>query len=69
MSEANVAVRLVFADHGAFHDVLVHLPVEVLARYDRIIDALREDGTITGALYVDSRRLIAAYREQDSAGE
>lgn len=63
MSETRVPVRLVFADRGSFHDLVVHLPEDVLGRYDRIIDALREDLQITGEIYVDTRRLVAAYRE------
>lgn len=55
------AVKLVFADRGAFHDVVVQLPTDVLTRHDRIIDALREEPSITGALFVDLRRLVAAY--------
>jgi hypothetical protein len=62
VSDTRVSVRLVFADRGSFHDVLVELPESVLSRYDRIIDALREDPSITGELYVDTRRLVAAYR-------
>lgn len=54
------AVRLVFADGGSFHELVVHLPTEVLVRYERLIDALREEPAIIGELYVDSRRLVAA---------
>lgn len=61
MSENRVPVRLVFADRGSFHDLVVRLPADVLDRYDRIIDALREDLAITGEIYVDTRRLVAAY--------
>lgn len=61
MAEQRVAVRLVFADRGSFHDVVVHLPGPVLERYPRLIDALREDPTITEQVYVDLRRLVAAY--------
>ena len=53
-------VKLVFADRGAFHDVVVQLPADVLARHERIIDALREEPIITGEVYVDLRRLVAA---------
>jgi hypothetical protein len=63
MSAARVSVRLVLADHGSFHDVIVDLPAGALDRYERIIDALREDPVITAELYVDSRRLVAAYRQ------
>lgn len=61
-----VAVRLVFADRGSFHDLLVHLPGEVLGGYERLIDALREDPSITGEMFVDPRRLVAAYIEPGS---
>ncbi len=60
---ARVPVRLVFADRGAFHETTVRLPSEVLARYERIIDALREDAEITAGMYVDARRLVAAFVE------
>jgi hypothetical protein len=65
MSGGRVPIRLVFADRGSFHDLLVELPESVLGRYERIIDALREDPTITGELYVDTRRLVAAYRAEN----
>jgi hypothetical protein len=61
------SVRLVFADRGAFHDVVVQLPAEVLARHERIIDALREEPSITGEVYVDLRRLVAAYVVTDES--
>ena len=56
-----VQVKLVFADDGEFHDLVVPLPAAVLERYGRIIDALREDPQITTRIYVDRRRLVAAY--------
>lgn len=61
-----VPVRLVFADRGAFHETTVRLPADVLARYERIIDALREDARITAGMYVDARRLVAAFVESES---
>lgn len=60
-------VRLVFADRGAFHEVDVQLPADVLSRHERIIDALREEPSITGEVYVDLRRLVAAYVVQEGA--
>ena len=54
-------VKLVFADRGAFHDVVVHVAADVLARHERIIDALREEPSITGEVFIDMRRLVAAY--------
>lgn len=65
--DRRVAVRLVFADRGSFHDVVVHLPAGVIERYGRIIDALREDPAITAEMFVDRRRLVAAYVEPDTA--
>jgi hypothetical protein len=62
VSDVRVKVRLVFADRGSFHDVEITLPADVLNRYERIIDAIRADPTITAELFVDSRRLVAAYR-------
>lgn len=58
-----VNVRLVFADHGSFHETTVRLPADVLARYDRLVDALREDEAITAGIYIDRRRLVAAFIE------
>lgn len=68
MAEATrrVPVRLVLADRGSFHDLVVHLPADVLARYERLIDALREDPVITGEIFVDSKRLVAACLEPEA---
>lgn len=60
---ARVPVRLVFADRGSFHETTVQLPADVLARYERLIDALRGDEAITAEIYVDARRLVAAFIE------
>lgn len=67
MSESNgrVPIRLVFADRGVFHEVVVHLPGQILEGYERLIDALREEPGITGDIFVDPRRLVAAYRESE----
>lgn len=64
-----VAVKLVFADRGAFHDLVVYLPYDVLARHERIIDALREEPSITGEVYVDLRRLVAAHIVPEENGK
>ncbi|MBX6365947.1 MAG: hypothetical protein IRZ00_19035 [Gemmatimonadetes bacterium] len=66
-ANARIPVRLVFADHGSFHEVVVQLPADLLGRYERIIDALREDDAITSEIYVDSRRLVAAFIENAAA--
>lgn len=67
MNDRKISVKLVFADRGSFHDVTVQLPAEVVARYTRIIDALREDPEVTAQMYVDRRRLVAAYIDEQDA--
>ncbi len=64
-----VTVRLVFADEGAFHELDVDLPADVLARHERLIDALREEPDILGSVYVDYRRLVAAHRVSDTGDD
>lgn len=53
-------VRLVFADRGSFHDLMIDVPADVIAQYPRLIDALREDHRIAAGVYIDFRRLVAA---------
>jgi hypothetical protein len=60
MSEAVMQVKLVFADRGSFHDLIIDVPADVRQRYPRLIDALREDPRITTDTYIDFRRLVAA---------
>ena len=60
MSEDVVQVKLVFADRGSFHDLIIEVPADVRQRYPRLIDALREDPRITSDTYIDFRRLVAA---------
>ena len=60
-----VRVRLVFADQGTFHAETVHVPVDMLDRYDRLVDLLREEEAVTRQLYVDMGRLVSAYVESD----
>lgn len=67
MNDARIAVRLVFADSGSFHELVVRLPEAVLARHERLIDALREDPEITEEVFIDTRRLVAAFREAGEA--
>jgi hypothetical protein len=55
-----VTVRLVFADQGTFHAETVRVPAEVLGRYDRLIDLLREAEDVTRQMYVDLNRLVSA---------
>jgi len=63
MNEGTVQVKLVFADRGSFHEMFVQVPADVLDRYERIIDALREDPEVTHIIHVDPKRLVAAYVE------
>lgn len=53
-------VRLVFADEGTFHAETIEVPQERLERYERLIDLLREDPSVTRAVYLDLRRLVSA---------
>ena len=56
-----VPVRLVFADQGTFHAETVHVPAGVLSQYDRLVDMLREEESVTRQMYVDMSRLVSAY--------
>ena len=58
---ATVPVRLVFADQGTFHAETVRVPATVLGEYDRLIDLLREEESVTREIYVDLDRLVSAY--------
>ena len=68
MSDERIPVRLVFADRGSFHELVVRLPAEVLSHYERIIDAIREDPAITAEMFVDRRRLVAAFVDVGAGG-
>jgi hypothetical protein len=58
-------VRLVFADGGAFHTETVRVPVDKLGQYERLVDLLREEPSVTRQMFVDVRRLVSAYVESD----
>lgn len=58
-------VRLVFADEGTFHTETVHIPVARIAEYERLIDLLREDATVSRQMYVDLKRLVSAFVVED----
>ena len=55
------AVKLVFAEGGAFHDVVIVIPAATLGRHPRLIDVLREDEELATTLFVNFRRLVAAH--------
>jgi len=58
-------VRLVFADQGTFHAETVHVPLATLGQYDRLIDLLREDESVTRQMYLDLGRLVSAFVVED----
>lgn len=60
MSDA-VTVRLLFVDEGSYHHEDVSIPSDVLDRYDRLIDCLREEPAVLKHVYVDVERLCAAH--------
>jgi hypothetical protein len=61
MANESVRVRLVFADEGTFHAETVEVPGERLQEYERLIDLLREEPSVTRGVYVDLDRLVSAY--------
>ncbi len=61
MSAATVKVRLVFADHGAFHTEEIELPVASVRAHERLVDCLREDAKVLARVHVDPARLCAAF--------
>lgn len=60
MESPTVPVRLVFADEGTFHAETVSVPLDKIQEYDRLIDLLREDPSVTRQMYVDLKRLVSA---------
>jgi len=54
-------VRLVFADEGTFHAETIRVPIDRLRDYERLIDMIREDPSVTRQMYVDPKRLVSAY--------
>ena len=61
MSAATVKVRLVFADHGAFHREEIDIPIASLRAHERLVDCLREDPAVLRRVHVDASKLCAAY--------
>lgn len=53
-------VRLLFADEGTFHSVTIDVAADRLGEYERLIDLLREEPSVTKEVYVDMRRLVSA---------
>ena len=61
-ADETATVRLVFVDKGVYHHEDIQLPRAGLDASDRLIDCIREDPDVLGGLYVDLKRLCAAYR-------
>lgn len=59
-ADASVTVRLLFVDDGEYHHEKVRLPAGAVARYERLIDCLREEPEVLARLYVDVERLCSA---------
>lgn len=68
MSGETTGVRLLFVDEGSYHHERVRIPTEVLDRYDRLIDCLREDPAVLNRVYVDVDRLCSATVVDDEGG-
>ena len=54
-------IRVLFVDGGASHQETLSLPRELVERYDRLIDGLREDPAVLKQVYIDVDRLAAAW--------
>ncbi|HWV58815.1 MAG TPA: hypothetical protein VNZ57_15270 [Longimicrobiales bacterium] len=61
MSDSLLPVRIVVADNGSFRDLTLRLPPAAIERHERLIDAIREDPEINASIFIDSRRLVAAW--------
>ena len=61
MANASVRIRLVFADEGTFHAETIEVPADRLQDYERLIDLLREEPSVTRGVYVDLDRLVSAH--------
>jgi hypothetical protein len=55
------SIRLVFADEGTFHAETIQVQREKLGEFERLIDLLREEPSVTRQIYVDMKRLVSAY--------
>ena len=54
-------IRLLFVDEGSYHHEDVEVPAEGMEAYDRLIDYLREDEAVQKSVFVDVKRLSAAW--------
>lgn len=58
-------VRLVLADEGTFHAETIDVPADQIEAYERLIDLLREEPSVTRDTYVDLKRLVSAHVLRD----
>jgi hypothetical protein len=61
-------VRLVFADEGTFHAETIRVPIQKLGDYERLVDLLREEPSVTRQLHLDMKRLVSAYLVEEAEG-
>ncbi len=61
-----VGVRLLFVADGAYHHEEIRVPVEVVGRYERLIDLLQEEPEVLRKTYVDLDRLCAAHLVEEA---
>lgn len=65
MAKSNSAtIRLVFADEGTFHAETIQVALEKLDQYERLIDLIREEPSVTRNVYIDLDRLVSATIEE-----
>jgi len=57
-------VRLVFADEGTFHAETIQVELDKLDQYERLIDLIREEPSVTRNVYIDLDRLVSATIEE-----
>jgi hypothetical protein len=67
MAGPRTRIRLLFVDEGQYHHEDLSVPTEVLDRYERLIDCLREDEGVLREMYVDVARLCAAWRVESAS--
>jgi hypothetical protein len=56
---------MLFVDQGSYHHETLSVPAAVLARHERVTDALREDADVLKRIHVDVARLCAAWLEEE----
>ena len=57
---ADVTIRLLFVDEGAYHSEEIRVPEPLLSGYERLVDLLREEPFVLKRLHIDLDRLCSA---------